>query len=156
MRLQILIFAVTTLSLSQALAADAPAWPAGACIYRDSHYSIGAVVCVAPHYGQTCGKDGGWTEASNDGALKDACASAQIATNPTPPAPTSVTCAYHAIAYSPGSTICVAPHFGQSCVKNDDGKDAHWSPVSNDAVLKNACANAQIPAPTGPPAPSGK
>jgi len=39
------------------------------CTYRDAKYGPSAVICVAPHYGQTCGTDGKWLDVTNAGRL---------------------------------------------------------------------------------------
>lgn len=164
MRLSTLLSTVIVVAsvtpLSRAAAADAPSWPPGTCVYRDLHYTNGTVICVAPHFGQTCNKDGVWDPPTNAAPLpnvaplQDVCASAQVPTNPAPstPPPPAVACTYHSIQYSDGSTICVAPSRAQTCKKGLDGKDGSWDPE----VTNDECAKAQIPAPTGPPAPAGK
>jgi hypothetical protein len=145
--------AITVLFLSRAVAADAPAWPTGTCAYRDLHYSEGTTICVAPHFGQRCGKEGVWETLTNEKAFNEACATAQIPTNPapaTPPPP--VTCRYHDIQYSNGAVICVAPKLGQACIVQAGDKDGRWSAPEE----TSACTNAQIPAPTGAPAAAAK
>jgi len=159
--------------LSPATAADAPSWPANACIYRDLHYTGGTVVCVAPHFGQICNKDGGWDPPTNAAPIQEACASAQIPTNPAPstPPPTAM-CTYHGVQYSVGSTICVAPSLAQRCTpangtEGRSGKEVYWTFVqdlpgtsvhgSKESDLSfEWCANAQIPNPAAPPPSSGK
>jgi hypothetical protein len=55
MRKLSVILVVMTFPFS-AFAADLPT-----CTYHDVHYSAGAMICVAPGYGQTCGKEGSWS-----------------------------------------------------------------------------------------------
>jgi hypothetical protein len=112
------------------------------CLYRDAHYGPGAVICVAPQFGQRCDK-GTWTKPTSEESFDKICASAKISVPGIPPAQ----CMYHDVKYAPGAMICVAPHFGLIC--NTDGG---WNPAGG---FEKACANAQIPAPTYPAAPAG-
>jgi hypothetical protein len=65
------------------------------CIYHDVKYTEGSFICVAPYYGQSCGKNGMWEkeqiaaiprkEASGKEVFYDPCANAQVPTwNPAP------------------------------------------------------------------------
>lgn len=113
--------------------------PPPQCLYRDAKYGLGAVICVAPKFGQQCDKDGKWTGPMNE----EACAGAQIYVPGFPPAQ----CIYHDVKYAPNALICVAPSVGQVC-----GTDGVWSPVTG----FGPCKNAPIPAPTYPAAPASK
>jgi hypothetical protein len=132
-------------TVSYAAAADAA--PADAekkppeCVFRDAHYGPGAVICVAPQFGQQC-TNGAWTKPTSDDSFNKICASAQI---PVPGIP-AAQCLYHDVKYAPGAMICVAPRVAQIC--NTDGG---WAPPED---FEHACANAQIPAPTYPAAPA--
>jgi hypothetical protein len=113
------------------------------CTYRDAKYGPSAVICVAPHYGQTCGTDGKWLDVTNAGKIGDACANAQISVPGTPP----TQCIYRDIKYAVGSIICVAPSFGQQC-----GDNGSWTNPGN--ALGKPCETAQIPTWYPPPASS--
>jgi hypothetical protein len=123
------------------LADTPPPDPAKAqeCLYRDSHYGNGAIVCVAPQYGQRC-TNGAWAPPTRDEGVDKICANAQVLV----PGPTASQCLYHDAKYAPGALICAAPHTGLAC--NPDGG---WSAAAN---LDKACANAQIPNPAVQPA----
>ncbi|MGA2793786.1 MAG: hypothetical protein ABSE69_09655 [Roseiarcus sp.] len=138
--------AFATLLMARSMVAEAGAVDAGPtkpplCSYRDANYGPNAVICVAPEFGQTCGKDGTWLPPASE----KACANAQIPVPGIPPAQ----CMYHDVKYSPNAVICVAPRFGQIC--NTDGV---WKPATDGGGFDKACANAQIPAPTYPAAPA--
>jgi hypothetical protein len=146
--------------LSRATAADAPSWPPGTCVYRDLHYTNGTVICVGPHFGQTCNKDGIWDPPTNAKPLQDVCEKAQIPTNPAPSTPPpAAMCTYHGVQYSVGSTICVAPHLAQSCDRMNEtedrsSKDLKWTFVTKSPDFElffKWCAAAQIPNPAAPP-----
>jgi hypothetical protein len=170
---------IAVASLSQAMAADAPSWPPGTCVYRDLHYTNGTIICVAPHFGQIC-KDGVWTPPSTEAplqepplqepprqepprqeasrqeaSLQEVCATAQIPTNPTPPTPQpTAMCTYHGVQYSLGSSICVAPGQSQECASDSStgvrsGKELKW----NSPKDSGWCQTAQIPNPAAPPPP---
>lgn len=128
---------------SYAAAADAEK-KVSECQYRDAHYGPGAVICVAPGFGQECDDKSTWTKPTSADSLDKICASAKIPVPGLPPAQ----CIYHDVKYAPGALICVAPNFGQIC--NADGG---WNPI---ASFERPCANAQIPAPTYPAAPATK
>jgi hypothetical protein len=57
------------------------------------------------------------------------------------PSPSTIVCTYNNMKYSRGSVICVGPHFGQQCSKDDDGKDGKWSDLSSGAPYNQACAS---------------
>ena len=59
-----------------AASATSTTTPPGLCTYHDVHYATGAVICVAPHFGQTCGmdKDGVWSLIQGGDIFKIACA----------------------------------------------------------------------------------
>jgi hypothetical protein len=63
-----------------------PGTPPAQCIYHDVKYAPGAVICVAPEFGQACSSDGVWGPASTEFDKK--CDKAQIPapTYPTAPA----------------------------------------------------------------------
>jgi hypothetical protein len=148
------IVVVSFASESQSAAADAPSWPSGTCVSRDLHYTTGTVICIAPHFGQICNKEGVWDPPTNAAPLQDVCATAQIPTNPTPSTPPpAASCTYLGTQSSAGSAFCIAPKLAQRCELS--GKDGHWILVP-DEPFHTACANAQIAVPTGPPAPAGK
>jgi hypothetical protein len=119
--------------------ASAEPGKAADCLYRDAHYGNGAVICVAPQYGQRC-TNGVWSTPIHDEGFDKMCAGAQIAVPGVPAAQ----CLYHDFKYAPGAMICVAPHIGLTC--NPDGG---WVPAAN---VERACANAQIPNPATQPA----
>lgn len=176
------VVVVSFASESQSAAADAPSWPSGTCVSRDVHYTTGNVICIAPHFGQICNKEGVWDPPTNAAPLQDVCATAQIPTNPAPSTPPpSPACTYLGIQYSLGSTFCVAPHLAQKCVLSSDiqsrsdidsrssieerrGKEVQWILVQDPPPETHVvgpkegdlffkwCANAQIPNP-GPGAP---
>jgi hypothetical protein len=157
---------LTALSLSTAIAADAPSWPQGTCVYRDLHYTNGTVICIAPHFGQICNKDGVWDVPNNARPLQELCETAQIPTNPSPSTPSpAAMCTYHGVQYSVGSTICVAPHLAQRCelrigTESRSVKEVvQWSFVDHSPdsdLFFKWCENAQIPNPAAPPPQSGK
>lgn len=112
---------------------------ANGCLFRDSRYGAGMVICVGPSYGQECGEDGRWKDSTNQPPFDKICASAKTAI----PGEASQ-CTYHDVKYSPGALICVAPRYGQIC-----DKAGSWS-----ATREDACLHAQIPAPAYPVTPS--
>jgi hypothetical protein len=138
------ILSMAPIGAKAAAAADASAPPE--CIFRDAHYGLGAVICVAPQFGQLCQPDG-WSLPTGDKGLDKTCAGAQIPVPGVPPPQ----CIYHDVKYTPGAIICVAPHFGQTCTDN-----GAWSLATATNDFDKACANAQIPAPTYPAAPAAK
>lgn len=146
--------AVTTLLVAGSMvpnadAADpAPAAPPAPpappqCLYRDAKYGLGAVICVAPQFGQQCNKDSAWTDPTNKDPFDKVCASAKISVPGIPPAQ----CIYHDVKYAPGAIICVAPEYGQMCLP-----DGGWGVPSD----FEGCKNAQVPAPTYSAAPASK
>jgi hypothetical protein len=135
--------ALTTLNLA---AADSGS-TSSQCIYRDSHYGVGALICVGPQVGQKCSKDG-WAD-DVDFVAATACTGASI---PSPGAPPPAQCTYRDTKYTQYAVICVAPGVAEIC-----NKDGSWTPAAPDLKLsidffKTACAAAQIP--TWNPAPS--
>jgi hypothetical protein len=64
-------------------AAERPAIPAN-CTYHDVSYTNGAIICIAPGFGQTCNPNGSWSDFSKAGIFATACKNAQI------PSPTGV------------------------------------------------------------------
>jgi hypothetical protein len=102
------IVVVSFASESQSAAADAPSWPSGTCVSRDLHYTTGTVICIAPHFGQICNKEGVWDPPTNAAPLQDVCATAQIPTNPTPSTPPpAASCTYLGTQSSAGSAFCM-------------------------------------------------
>ena len=67
---------------TSAEAATSTTTPPGLCTYHDVHYAFGAVICVAPEYGQRCKEGGEWGEVTQANRFGKACKNAQI------PAPT--------------------------------------------------------------------
>ncbi len=137
--------AVTTLMMAGSMVPNAdaadPAPPQ--CLFRDAKYGLGAVICLAPQFGQQCNKDGAWTDPTNKDPFDKVCASAKISVPGIPPAQ----CIYHDVKYAPGAIICVAPKNGQMCLT-----DGGWGVPSD----FGGCNDAQIPAPTYPAAPASK
>jgi hypothetical protein len=113
------------------------------CLYGDAKYGQGAVICVAPQFGQQCGKDSKWDSPTKEAPFDTICAGARASVPGVPPAQ----CIYHDVKYAPDAMICVAPSYMQIC-----GNAGVWSP----AVRFDPCKNAQIPAPTYPAAPAAK
>jgi hypothetical protein len=66
------------------------------CKYHDVTYAEGAMICVAPRFGQTCTSNGSWSPFSSDKDFKTACENAQI------PAPASA-------SGNPGSGPAASP-----------------------------------------------
>jgi hypothetical protein len=60
-----------------------PGIPPPQCMYHDVKYAPNGIICVGPHFGQTCNIDGGWS-AINGGKhpggeiFNEVCANAQI------------------------------------------------------------------------------
>lgn len=111
------------------------------CLYGDAKYGLGAVICVAPQFGQQCGKDSKWDPPTKEAPFDTICARARASVPGVPPAQ----CIYHDVKYAPDAMICVAPGYMQIC-----GTAGVWSP----AAPFGPCENAQIPAPTYPAAPA--
>jgi len=127
--------------------APAAPTPPSKCIYNNAIYTQGAVICVGPQFGQSCGNTGSWNDLSNAaGSFKEACANAQF-TSPGAVEPPAIPakCTYHDVTYTNGAVICIGPKFGQTC--NPNGS---WSDFSRNAgTFAAACKDAQVPSPTG-------
>jgi hypothetical protein len=138
--------ALATLLLAGSVAPDADAADSPpSCSYGGLPYGNGAVICVAPKFGQKCDDKGKWGDPMNEHPFDTLCARAPDSVPGVPP----IQCTYHDVKYSPGAKICVAPKFEQTC-RTDGG----WDSVAS----VDACTNAQIPTPTGaaPPSPPSK
>jgi hypothetical protein len=116
------------------------------CQYRDAKYGEGAMICVAPGFAQICDDKSKWSDPTQAAPYHEVCAHAQISVPGTP----TVQCLYHDVKYVPGAKICVGPKYGLLC-----SPDGVWT-TDLDASFEDACAKAQIPAPTYPAAPAGK
>src|ERR1700688_3990241 len=113
---------VTLLVVGPTVSYPAPADTAKSsteCMYRDAKYGPGAVICVAPAFGQQCADSGKWSDPASKDPFDKMCAGAKIEVPGTP----QVQCLYHNVKYTPGARICVAPKFGMTC-----GSDGGWSP----------------------------
>jgi len=114
------------------------------CLYGDAKYGLGAVICVAPGFGQICGDKDTWGKPTSGDPFDRICARAQTSVPGVPPAQ----CIYHDVKYGPNARICVAPGSAQIC-----GVDGTWGPAISNV---KECDNAQVPAPTYPAPPASK
>jgi hypothetical protein len=115
------------------------------CLYRDAHYGLGAVICVALQFGQQCGEGGKWELPTDKNDFSKVCAKAQ-----TPiPGILPVQCIYHDVNYALGAIICVGPRYGLKCESNSE-----WKKPKDSGTLEEVCRNAQIPSPISSAAPA--
>ena len=87
------------------------------CSYGGLAYGDGAVICVAPKFGQKCDDKGKW-----GAPRRTNIRSTHYVRGRQIPFPVflRIQCTYHDVKYSPGANICVAPKLEQKC-RTDGG-----------------------------------